>query len=175
MKTRKQKEKESEKLREELAQVSTVILSTFQGIPAEQETVLRRGVESVGGHYRVVKNAVAERAAEGTAAESLLKGLIGPNAISYTAEDPVAFAKTLAKLAKEIPAIEFRAGLVEGRVVSVDELVALASLPSREALLTKIAFLVQSPIQRIAQALAGTARNLAVVTEEAAKAEKFAK
>ncbi|HVB33344.1 MAG TPA: 50S ribosomal protein L10 [Patescibacteria group bacterium] len=175
MKTRKQKEEESQKLRQELAQVSTVILSTFQGIPVEDETRLRRTVESAGGRYRVVKNAVAQRAAEGTAAETLLKGLVGPNAISYTAEDPVAFAKTLAKLAKEIPAVEFRAGVVEGRVISVDELVALAALPSRDELLGRIAFLVQSPIQRIAQALAGTARNLAVVTSEAAKAEKFAK
>ncbi len=175
MKTRKQKEQDSEKLREELAHVSTVILSTFQGLQAEQETILRRGVESVGGRYRVVKNAVAERAAQGTPAESLLKGLAGPNAISYTEQDPVAFAKTMAKLAKEIPALEFRAGVVEGRVISVDELVALASLPSREELLTQIAFLIQSPARRIAQALAGTARNLAVVTDEAAKAEKFAK
>ncbi len=174
MKTRKQKEEESQKLREELAQVSTVILSTFQGIKAEEDTQLRRTVEAAGGRYRVVKNSVAERAAEGTAAETLLKGLVGANSISYSAEDPVAFAKALAKVAKEIPAIEFRAGLVEGRVISVNELVALASLPSREELLSKIAFLVQSPIQGIAQALAGTARNLAVVTDEAAKAEKFA-
>ena len=175
MKTRKQKEQDSQKLNQELAQVSTVILSTFTGIKVEEETVLRRTVESVGGHYRVVKNSVAQRAAEGTAAETLLKGLSGANSISYTAEDPVAFAKALAKVSKEIPALQFRAGVVEGRVISVDELVALANLPSREELLGKIAFLVQSPIQRIAQALAGSARNLAVVTQEAAKAEKFVK
>jgi large subunit ribosomal protein L10 len=174
MKTRKQKEEDSQKLQQELARVSTVILSTFQGLQVEEETLLRRTVESVGGRYRVVKNSVAQRAAEGTAAETLLKGLAGPNAISYTAEDPVAFAKALAKLAKEIPALEFRAGVVEGRVISVDELVALAALPSREELLARIAFLIQSPAQRIAQALAGTARNLAVVASEAAKAEKFA-
>jgi large subunit ribosomal protein L10 len=175
MKTRKQKQEDSQKLNQELAQVSTVILSTFKGIKVEEETRLRRTVESVGGHYRVVKNSVAQRAAEGTTAQTLLKGLSGANSISYTAEDPVAFAKALSKLAKEIPALQFRAGVVEGRVISVDELVALASLPSREELLGKIAFLIQSPIQRITQAMAGTARNLAVVTAEAAKAEKFAK
>jgi large subunit ribosomal protein L10 len=173
MKTRKQKEGDVEKLKQELAHISTVILSTFQGIKAEDETRLRRTVESAGGHYRVVKNSVAQRAAEGTAAETLLKGLAGLNSISYTEADPVAFAKALAKLAKDIPAFEFRAGVVEGRVISVEELVALAALPSKEALFSRIMFLIQSPARGIAQTLAGTSRNLAVVTNEAAKAEKF--
>ena len=173
MKTRKQKTEDAGKLHEELAVVSTVILSTFQGVKAEQETRLRRTVESIGGRYRVVKNSVAERASAGSSAEALLKGLAGANSISYTATDPVAFAKALTKLAKEIPAFEFKAGMVEGRVISVDEIVALAALPSREDLLSRIMFLIQSPAQRMAQALAGTARNLAVVTSEAAKAEKF--
>jgi large subunit ribosomal protein L10 len=173
MKTRKQKEDDAKKLHEELAHVSTVILSTFQGVNAEQETMLRRTVESVGGRYRVVKNSVAERAAAGTTAEELLKGLAGANSISYTATDPVAFTKALTKLAKDIPTFEFRAGMVEGRVISVDELVALAALPSRDQLLSRIMFLLQSPAQGIARALAGTSRNLAVVTSEAAKAEKF--
>ena len=174
MKTRKQKEGDVEKLRQELAHVSTVILSTFQGTNSEDETRLRRTVESAGGRYRVVKNSVAQRAAEGTAAETLLKGLAGPNSISYTEADPVAFAKAVNKLVKEIPTFEFKAGVVEGRVVSVDELVALAALPSREELLSRIMFLIQSPARGIAQALAGTSRNLAVVTSEAAKAQKFA-
>ena len=128
MKTRKQKEEDTQKLHEELGHVSTVILSTFQGVNVEQETMLRRTVESIGGRYKVVKNSVAERAAAGTAAETLLKGLAGANSISYTAADPVSFAKALTKLAKDIPAFEFKAGVVEGRVVSVDELVALAVL-----------------------------------------------
>ncbi|MDE3135626.1 MAG: 50S ribosomal protein L10 [Acidobacteriota bacterium] len=174
MKTRKQKEADAQKLHEDLAHVSTVILSTFQGVNVEQETLVRRTVESIGGRYKVVKNSVAERAAAGTTAEALLKGLAGANSISYTATDPVAFAKALTKLAKDIPTFEFKAGVVEGRVVSVDELVALAALPSRDDLLSKIMFLLQSPAQGIARAVAGTARNLAVVTSEAAKAEKFA-
>lgn len=173
MKTRKQKEEDTKKLHEELAHVSTVVLSTFQGVNVEQETTLRRTVESAGGRYRVVKNSVAERAAAGTAAETLLKGLAGANSISYTATDPVAFAKALAKLAKDIPALEFRAGVVEGRVISVDELVALAALPTRDQLLSQIMMLLQAPAQGIARAVAGTSRNLAVVTSEAAKAEKF--
>ncbi len=173
MKTRKEKEEQSRKLREELAHVSTVILSTFQGLNVEDETRLRRTVESAGGRYLVVKNSVGERAAEGTAAQPLLQGLVGPNSIAYTAADPVAFAKALTKLAKEIPALTFKAGLVEGRVVSVDELIAFGALPSREELLSRILYLLQSPAQRLAGTLAGVARNLAVVANEAAKAGKF--
>jgi large subunit ribosomal protein L10 len=173
MKTRKQKEADVEKLHQELAHISTVILSTFQGVNVEQETLLRRTVETVGGHYRVVKNSVAERAAAGTPAEGLLKGLAGANSISFTEADPVALAKVLSKVAKEIPALEFKAGAVEGRVISVEEVVALASLPSKDELISRIMFLVQSPIQRLAQALAGTSRNMAVVANEAVKAEKF--
>lgn len=173
MKTRKVKEEQARKLREDLAHVSTVILSTFQGLNVEDETRLRRTVESVGGRYLVVKNSVGERAAEGTAAQTLLHGLVGPNSIAYTASDPVSFAKALTKLAKEIPALTFKAGLVEGRVISVDELKALAALPSREELLSRIMFLLQSPAQRLAGTLAGVARNLAVVVNEGAKAGKF--
>jgi large subunit ribosomal protein L10 len=173
MKTRKQKEEAVKTLHEDLAQISTVILSTFQGVNVEQETLLRRTLESAGGRYRVVKNSVAERAAAGTPAEALLKGLAGANSISYTAADPVAFAKVLSKVAKEIPALEFKAGVVEGRVISVQEVAALAALPSRNELISRIMYLVQSPIQRLAQTLAGTSRNLAVVANEAVKAEKF--
>lgn len=174
MKTRKQKEEDAGKLHLELAHVSTVILSTFQGVNVEQETKLRRTVEAINGRYRVVKNSIAQRAAAGTPAEQLLSGLTGANSISYTAADPVAFAKALTKLAKEIPALVFRSGVVEGRVISVDELVALASLPSKEELLARIMNLIQSPARRLAQATAGTSRNLAVVVQEAAKAQKFA-
>jgi large subunit ribosomal protein L10 len=86
----------------------------------------------------------------------------------------VALARTLTRLAREIPALQFRAGVVEGRVVSVEEIAALAELPSREELLGRIAFLVRSAAARLAQALAGVPRGLAVAMNEAVKAEKFA-
>lgn len=173
MKTRKQKTEDAQELHQELAQISTVILTTFQGLNVTQETALRRAVEGAGGRYRVVKNSVAEQAATGTSAAGLLKGLAGPNSISYTTADPVTLAKALTKAAKEFPALVFKAGVVEGRVLSVEEVVALASLPPKEELISKIMFLLQSPAQRVAQALAGTSRNLAVVAEQAVKAEKF--
>ncbi|MGH9717681.1 MAG: 50S ribosomal protein L10 [Candidatus Acidiferrales bacterium] len=173
MKKKAEKKAQAEELRAQLATVSTVILSTFQGITVEQDTQLRRAVEAAGGKYEVVKNTVVERAAEGTPAEGLLKNLKGTNSISYTKTDPVTLAKILTKVAKEVPAFKFRAGLVEGRVISMQEIGQLALLPSKEELISKIMFLLNAPAQRVASALAALPRNLAVVTSEAVKANKF--
>ncbi len=174
MKKRKEKERDVEKLHVELGQVSTVILSTFQGITVEQDTKLRRAVESTGGHYKVVKNTLAERAGAGTPAEGLLKNLSGTNSIAYTASDPVMLAKVLTKIAKDVPAFKFRAGVVEGRVISIEEIQQLAQLPSKDELISKIMFLLKAPAQRLATVLAAVPRDLAVVTNEAVKENKFA-
>jgi large subunit ribosomal protein L10 len=173
MKKKAEKQSKSEELRSQLATVSTVILSTFQGITVEQDTKLRRSVEAAGGHYEVVKNTVVERAAAGTPAEGLLKNLKGTNSISFTKTDPVALAKILTKVAKDVPAFQFRAGFVEGRVISIQEINQLAQLPSKEELISKIMFMLNAPAQRVATALAALPRNLAVVTSEAVKAGKF--
>lgn len=173
MKKKAEKKTQAEELRTELANVSTVILSTFQGITVEQDTKLRRQVEAAGGKYQVVKNTVIERAAEGTPTAPLLKNLKGTNSIAYTMLDPVALAKVLTKIAKDVPAFQFRAGWVEGRVVSIQEIGQLAQLPSKDELISKIMFLLNAPSRRLATALAALPRNLAVVTSEAVKANKF--
>ncbi len=173
MKKRSEKQQDLEQLKIDLARVSTVILTTFQGITVEDDTKLRRAVQAAGGHYRVVKNTLAERAGAGTPAEPLLKNLSGTNSIAFTAADPVALAKVLTKVAKDVPAFKFRAGVVEGRVLSIEEIQRLAQLPSKEELLSKIMFLLQAPAQRLATALAALPRNLAVVINEAVKANKF--
>jgi len=173
MKKRNEKKEEVEKLKSDLAKVSTVILTTFQGITVAQDTQLRRAVQGAGGKYKVVKNTLAEQAGSGTSAESMLKGLTGTNSISYSM-DPVSLARVLTKVAKDVPAFRFKAGVVEGRVLSIAEIQQLALLPSKEELIGKIMFLLQAPARRSAGALAGLNRNLAVVVQEAVKAEKFA-
>ena len=173
MKKRGQKQQDVEALSSDLAKVSTVILTTFQGITVAEDTRLRRSVQAAGGQYRVVKNTLAERAGAGTSAEPLLKDLSGTNSISYTATDPVALAKALTKIAKDVPAFRFKAGVVEGRVLSIQEIVQLSQLPSKEELISKIMFLVNAPAQRVASAMAGVSRNVAVVVQEAIKAERF--
>jgi large subunit ribosomal protein L10 len=173
MKKKGEKQKKAEELRSELATVSTVILSTFQGITVDEDTKLRRAVEAAGGHYEVVKNTVAERAAAGTPTEGLLKNLKGTNSIAYTKTDPVALAKILTKVAKDVPAFQFRAGWVEGRVVSIQEISQLAQLPAKEELISKIMFLLNAPAQRVATALQALPRNLTVVMSEAVKQNRF--
>lgn len=173
MKKRSEKQEDLDQLKTDLAKVSTVILTTFQGITVEEDTKLRRAVQAAGGRYRVVKNTLAERAGAGTPAEPLLKNLTGTNSIAYTATDPVALAKALTKIAKDVPAFQFRAGVVEGRVLSIAEIQQLAQLPSKEELISKIMFLLQAPAQRIAAALAALPRNLAVTVNKAVEANKF--
>src|SRR5437899_2202959 len=134
---------------------------------------LRRAVQAAGGKYKVVKNTLAERAGAGTPAENLLKNLSGTNSIAYTMADPVALAKALTKVAKDVPAFQFKSGVVEGRVISIKEIQQLASLPSKDELIGKIMFLLNAPAQRIAMALNALPRNLAVTVSEAIKANKF--
>lgn len=173
MKKRSDKEKDLEILKTDLAKVSTIILTTFQGTTVEEDTRLRRAVQAAGGHYRVVKNTLAGRAGVGTPHESLLKDLAGANSIAYTETDPVALAKALTKYAKDVPAFKFKSGMVDGRVISIAEIQQLAALPPKEELISKIMFLLNAPAQRLASTLAGVSRNVAVVVSEAAKANKF--
>jgi large subunit ribosomal protein L10 len=173
MKKKSEKQQDLDKLKTELAKVSTVILSTFQGISVEDDTKLRRAVQAAGGKYKVVKNTLAELAAKDTAASNVLKNLKGTNSIAYTETDPVALAKALTKVAKDVPAFQFRSGVVEGKVISIAEIKQLAEMPSKEELISKIMFLLNAPAQRIATALNAVPRNLAVTVSEAVKANKF--
>jgi large subunit ribosomal protein L10 len=173
MKKKSEKQKDLDNLKTELAKVSTVILTTFQGITVEEDTKLRRAVQAAGGKYEVVKNTLAELAGAGTPAEGVLKNLKGTHSIAYTQTDPVALAKALTKIAKDVPAFQFKSGVVEGRVISISEIKQLADLPSKEELVSKIMFLLNAPAQRIATALNALPRNLAVTVSEAVKANKF--
>jgi large subunit ribosomal protein L10 len=173
MKKKSEKQQDLDKLKTELAKVSTVILTTFQGITVEEDTKLRRAVQAAGGKYEVVQNTLAELAGAGTPAEGVLKNLKGTHSIAYTQTDPVALAKALTKIAKGVPAFQFKSGVVEGRVISIPEIKQLADMPSKEELISKIMFLLNAPAQRIAMALNALPRNLAVTVSEAVKANKF--
>src|SRR5438094_9673122 len=162
MKKRSEKQADLDKLKSELAKVSTVILTTFQGIKVDEDTKLRRAVQAAGGKYKVVKNTLAERAGAGTPAENLLKNLTGTNSIAYTETDPVALAKAITKIAKGVPAFLFNAGVLEGRVVSIAYMKQLANLPSRDELMSKILFLLTASAERIAVALNALPRRFAV-------------
>ena len=168
--------KKVEDVAEFKAEVQSHMLSVatqYQGITVEHDTKLRRAVQAAGGKYQVVKNTLAELAGTGTPAEGVLKNLKGTNSIAYTDTDPVALAKALTKVAKEVPSFQFKSGVVEGRVISIAEIQQLATMPSKDELISKIMFLLNAPAQRIAATLNALPRNLAVTVSEAVKANKF--
>lgn len=167
------KQQKADALRDELAKAKSVILSGFEGITVGQDFELRRKLEDAGAKYRVVKNSIIERAAEGTPAASVAAGLRGTTSLAYTDADPVALAKAISAWAKENPILVFKAGVVEGRVIDLAGLNVIASLPSREALFAKVLFLINSPAQRLASVASAVSRNLAVVVSQAVKEKKF--
>lgn len=173
-KKREIKQRELDSLKQDLLHVSSVVLTTFSGLTVGADTTLRRAVEKAGGKYRVVKNSLAQLAAQGTPVEELLKDLQGVNSIAYTQGDAVVLAKVLNDFAKGNEAFSFKAGMVDGRVLSLDELQALASLPSRKELFAKLLGLLQAPAQRLASLLNEPGRQMAAVLKAGVDDKKFA-
>jgi len=123
--------------------------------------------------YRVVKNTLAKLAAKGTAAEEALKGLSGVTSLAYTSGDPVALAKAISKYAKDNPEFTFKAGVVEGRVISIKEIQALATMPSKEEIHSKLLFLMSAPAQRLVTVMNAVGKDLAVVINQGVEKNKF--
>jgi large subunit ribosomal protein L10 len=130
MKNKDDKKKDIEALRQDLERSKNLFVTGYEKLRVSQDFELRKTVRAVGGKYRVIKNNVAEIAAAGTAAESILKGLRGMTSLAYTTKDPVALAKALTTYAKLNPSFTFKAGLVEGRVIDIKAINDLANLSS---------------------------------------------
>ena len=162
-----------EKLSAELKDASHAIVGTFAKLTVEKDFELRKAVRSAGGRYRVVKNTLAERAAEGTKVADALKGLAGVTSIAYTTGDPVALAKALSKYAKDNPEYTFKAGMVEGRAIAIKDIDPLANMPSKEEIYSKLLFLISAPAQRLVTALNAVSRNMAVVLNQGVQQNKF--
>ncbi len=173
MKNREDKRKEVDLLRSELEQAQHFFVAGFQKLRVQQDFELRKAIRAAGGSYRVIKNNLAEKAAEGTPAQDLLKGLVGMTSLAYTGTDPVALAKALVAYAKLNPTFTFKAGMVEGRAIDIGAIGELAALPSREGMFGKLLFLIQAPAQRLVTALNGVGRNVAVVVDQGCKENKF--
>ena len=171
--TRAKKVEQVEKLTGELKNVSSAIVATYTKLTVAQDFELRKLLRSSGAKYRVVKNTLAERAAKGTKIAEALKNLEGVTSIAYTEGDPVALAKALSKYAKDNPEFTFKAGVVEGRVISVKEIESLATMPSKEEIYAKLLFMLSAPAQRLATAIGAVGRNLAVVVNQGVQGKKF--
>jgi large subunit ribosomal protein L10 len=172
--SRTQKTEKVGKLAEELAGSTSAIIGTFKALTADKDFDLRKTVRAAGGSYHVVKNKLAARASAGTKIEAALQGLKGVSSVAYTSGDPVALAKALSTWVKDNSEFTFKLGIVDGKVITVEEVKELANMPGKEELFSKLLFLIQSPAQRLATVINATGRDLAVVINQGVEKGKFA-
>ena len=166
---RTEKTEAIESLSQGLAQSTNAILFGFAGLKVPEVTELRRQVRGTDSEYLVVKNTLALRATKGTALEPMAEHFVGPTAVAYNKSNPVALAKVLTAFAKANPNRVFKAAVIEGRPVPAAEIKTIAELPSREELVAKLLFIMQSPLRRLVTVLNGPVRNLAGVMSQIAE------
>src|SRR5271169_3067933 len=171
--TKAKKKEQVEKLSKDLANVSNVVVATYTKLTVAQDYELRKALRGAGAKYQVVKNTLAEKAAKGTKVEGALKDLAGVTSIAYTTGDPVAMAKALTKYAKDTPEFTFKVGVVEGKVINIKEIEALASMPSKDEIYSKLLFLISSPAQRLVTVMNAVGRDIAVVINQGVEKNKF--
>ena len=167
--SREQKQNLVADYEEGLTKAPHVFLIGYEGITVPQVTELREKVRESGGKYIVVKNRLALRAIEGQDLGALAEQFEGATAAAYSTEDAVGIAKVLTEFAKDVPAIELKGGLVDGQAVASEEIKEIASLPSREELLAKLLFLLQSPITNFVRTLNELPRQFVGVLDQIAK------
>ena len=172
--SRAKKKQKVQVLANELAGSTTAIVGTFAKLTVAQDFELRKVVREAGGRYRVVKNKLAAISAKGTQVEDALKGLKGVSAVAFTSGDPVALAKGFAKWVGENAEFTFKLGIVDGKLINVDEVKALATMPGKEELFSKLLYLINAPAQRLVTVMNATGRDLAVVVNQGVKENKFA-
>ena len=170
------KSKKNEKVKQlasELEHSTSAIIGTFTGLTAAKDFELRKTIRAAGGRYHVVKNKLAAKSAQGTKVEKALQGLKGVSSVAYTSGDPVALAKALSNWVKDNAEFTFKLGIVDGKVINVQEIQSLATLPGKEELFSKLLFLINAPATRLATVINATGRNLAVVVNQAVEQNKF--
>jgi large subunit ribosomal protein L10 len=164
MKSKEQKQKDLEALAEQFKQANAAMLVSFKNMTVAKDQELRRQLREAGISYAVVKNTLARKAAAGTPLEPMVDQFKGVTAVALTTGDPVGLSKAISKFTKANAEIfSFKVGLVEGKVVEIKQVEAIASLPSREELLSKVLFLINAQAQRLATVINAVPRNLAVV------------
>jgi large subunit ribosomal protein L10 len=172
--TRAKKAEKVTELATELESSTSAIVGTFAKLTVAQDYNLRKVVREAGGKYRVLKNKLAARASKGTKVEAALQGLKGVSSVAYTSGDPVALTKAISTWVGENAEFTFKLGIVDGKLISIEEIKQLATMPGKDELYSKLLFLISSPAQRLATVIAATGRDLAIVVNQAVEKNKFA-
>jgi large subunit ribosomal protein L10 len=168
---RQKKEKVVEELKAKLANLNAMFLAEYSGTNMTQMTKLRRELRNVDVEFNVVKNTLLKIASGGTKAEALQDKFSGPNAIVCINKDPSAAAKVLSGLAKDIPNLKLKAGFLGNRVITAEEILKLATIPSKEVLVGRFLGLLQGMPQRLLCVLSGNMNKL-MMTLNAIKIQK---
>ena len=142
---------------EQFKNATSVVVVDYLGITVEQATNLRTELRDAGVQFAVVKNSILSRAAKEAGLEGMDDIFKGPSAVAFSNDDVIAPAKILADFAKKVEALEIKAGVIEGKVSSKEEIEALAKLPNREGLLSMLLSVLQAPVRNTALAFKAVA------------------
>ncbi|WP_126424768.1 50S ribosomal protein L10 [Brevibacillus marinus] len=154
---REEKVKTVEEIASKLRESQTTVIADYRGLSVAQVTELRKQLREAGVEFKVYKNTLARLATAKEGLTELDQYLLGPNAIAFSKDDVVAPAKILVDFAKQNEKLEIKGGIIEGKVVGVNEIKALASLPSREGLLSMLLSVLQAPMRNFALAVKAVA------------------
>lgn len=167
MKSRETKQNDLNALTEQLANANSAMVVSFNKLKVTKDQEFRNKLREVGANYQVVKNTLARIAVKGTQFEDASEHFKGVTAIAWTDKDAVILSKTVTKFVKEnADFYTFKAGVVEGKVYDVKQVETIANLPSKEELISKLMFVINSGAQRIATVINAVPRDLAVVIKQ---------
>jgi len=167
MKTKARKQEDLNALTEQFKNSKSAMVLSFNGLTVDKDQAFRNELRETGARYKVVKNTLARLAVKGTSFEDATEHFKGVTSVAWTDNEPVDLSKVISKYLKEEKDVfEFKTGIVEGKVVSFDEVKAIATLPSKEELIAKLLYLLNAPAQRLATVLNAVPRDLAIVVKQ---------
>ena len=144
---------------EKMKAATSIVVVNSRGLSVDQDTVLRRTLRESGVEFKVIKNSILTRAAEKAGLAEMKDLFAGPSAVAFSNDDVIAPAKVINDFAKTADKLEIKGGAIEGAVSSKEEIVALATLPNREGLLSMLLSVLQAPVRNVALAVKAVADN----------------
>jgi len=167
MKTRERKQEDLNALAEQLQNSKSAMIVSFNKLTVSKDQEFRNQLREAGAKYQVVKNTIARLAVKGTPYEDASEHFKGVTAIAWTENDPVVLSKAVSKFVKSnADFYTFKAGVVEGKVVNLAQVEAIASLPSKEELISQLLYVINAQAQRIVTVINAVPRDLASVIKQ---------